>query len=166
MLASGTFRILMTSAQDMPRRSDPWRDTQKAVPVRVATRDIRVRWYNLRVLHLPYPKQMRRPKHKESQISSAFLKRGLVRNGNWFLHVVALQPPLARPAMNHAIAVLHGAGGEFGLVLEARVDRGEVGPGRVHQLLEAVDHEVGLLVGVDLVFGAHDALEVEADAVG
>src|SRR5690606_4648498 len=37
---------------------------------------------------------------------------------------------------------------------------------RLHQLLVAVDDKVGLLEGVDAVAGAHDPLQVEADAVG
>src|SRR5690606_12930976 len=49
---------------------------------------------------------------------------------------------------------------------QAGIDRGEIRPGRVHQLREAVDYEVGLLVAVDPVAGAHDPLQVEADPVG
>ena len=36
----------------------------------------------------------------------------------------------------------------------------------VQQLLEAVDHEVGLLKVVDLVLGAHHAQKVEGDPIG
>src|SRR5437773_3938575 len=43
------------------------------------------------------------------------------------------------------------------------VDRREVGRRFAHQVRERIDVEVGLLVAVDLVFGAHDALEVERE---
>ena len=50
-------------------------------------------------------------------------------------------------------------------LMQLRVDRGEVRQRGLEQLLEAVDHEVGLLVGVDAIARAHHALDVEADAV-
>ncbi len=51
------------------------------------------------------------------------------------------------------------------LLGQPRVERGEVRLGRRHQLLEAVDDEIGLLEGVDAVAGAHDPLQVEANPV-
>src|SRR5690554_4033457 len=75
-------------------------------------------------------------------------------------------PAFAGAAVVDDVGLEHGAGGDRVLLRQARVDRGEVGFGRGHQLLEAVDDEIGLLVGVDAVARAHDALEVEADPVG
>src|SRR5690606_32913226 len=80
--------------------------------------------------------------------------------------VAAVGPAFAAAAVDHGVALQHRAGGDGRLVRQARVDRGEVRGGGRHQLLEAVDDEVGLLVGVDPVAGAHDPLQVEADPVG
>src|SRR5436190_14881486 len=44
------------------------------------------------------------------------------------------------------------------------VDRREVGRRLAQQVLERVDDEVGVLVAVDLVLGAHDALQIERQA--
>ena len=44
------------------------------------------------------------------------------------------------------------------------VDRREVGRGIGDQLLEAVDHEVGVLIAVDVVLGAQQPLEIEFHA--
>src|SRR5690606_12616628 len=82
------------------------------------------------------------------------------------LHVAVAGPAFARAALVHLVAVEHGAGGDRILLRQPRVDRREVRTRGFHQLLETVDDEVGLLVAVDAVAGAHDALEVEADAVG
>ena len=48
---------------------------------------------------------------------------------------------------------------------QALVVRREVRRGGLEELVEAADHEVGLLVRVDLVARLHDAQQVEADAV-
>src|SRR5690242_17969522 len=50
--------------------------------------------------------------------------------------------------------------------LEARVQGTEVLITLGQQGLEAVDHEIGFLKIVDPVARAHDALEIEGDAVG
>src|SRR5690606_22870716 len=80
--------------------------------------------------------------------------------------VGVVRPALAGAAMDQLVGIQHVAGRDRRLPGEARVDRREVRLGRGHQLLEAVDDEVGLLVGIDAVARAHDPLEVEADAVG
>src|SRR5690606_8342233 len=82
------------------------------------------------------------------------------------LDVAVVQPALAGAALDNRVAGLHRAGREAVLAGQARVDRREVRRGGAHQLLVAVDDEIGLLVGVDAVARAHDPLEVEADAIG
>src|SRR6478672_10412627 len=67
--------------------------------------------------------------------------------------------------MEHAIAGQYLAGGDRRLGREPLVDRQEIRTRRVDQLVEAVDDEVRLLVRVDPITRAHDALEIEADAV-
>src|SRR6185369_10722070 len=79
--------------------------------------------------------------------------------------VAVLRPASAAAALIDPIAGQHAAGGNGILARELRVVRREVRTGRIHQLLVAVDHEIGLLVGIDAVARAHDALEIEADAV-
>ena len=67
--------------------------------------------------------------------------------------------------MEHGVGIEHAAGRDRRLFGQPRVDRGEVRAGGVHQLFVAVDDEIGLLVAVDAVAGAHDPLQVETDAV-
>ena len=55
---------------------------------------------------------------------------------------------------------------EFWQHLHPLIDRREVRRRLVEQLLETFDDEVGLLVAVDLVAGAHDALDVQRQALG
>src|SRR5690606_13584499 len=81
-------------------------------------------------------------------------------------HVAVGGPALAGAAVVDGVGVEHLARGNRRLSGQARLERGEVGARGLHQLLEAVDDEVGLLVVVDAVARAHDPLEVEADAVG
>lgn len=50
--------------------------------------------------------------------------------------------------------------------LHPLIHRRKVRCRHVEQLLEAVDDEVGLLVGVDLVARAHGALQAEREALG
>ena len=47
---------------------------------------------------------------------------------------------------------------------DSRVKRWEVGRRFAHQLVEGVDDEIRVLVAVDLIIGAHDALELEQQA--
>src|SRR5690606_22945675 len=74
-------------------------------------------------------------------------------------------PALAGAAVEYAVAGEHGAGGKRFLARQPRVDRREVRTRGLEQLLEALDSEVGLLVGIAPVAGAPDPLEVEADPV-
>ena len=75
------------------------------------------------------------------------------------------RPTVPITAGEHAVVVQHIAGGVRRLPRQPCVDRGEVRPGGCEQLIEAVDHEVGLLVGVDAVARAHHAFQAEAEAV-
>src|SRR5207342_3914177 len=80
-------------------------------------------------------------------------------------HVAVVEPAFARAAVVNRVGVEHVARRIRIALREPLVDRREVRARRFHQLLVAVDDEVRLLVGVDAVARAHDALEVEADAV-
>src|SRR3546814_19116289 len=52
-----------------------------------------------------------------------------------------------------------GQGGKAG------IERCEIRPRRIEQFVEAADDEIALLESIDAVFRAHQAAQVEADAV-
>src|SRR3546814_1456221 len=62
------------------------------------------------------------------------------------LHVAVARPALTATAIAHLIAVYHPAGRNRILLRTPRIERREVRRGRLHQLTEAVDHEVRLLL--------------------
>src|SRR3546814_961983 len=86
--------------------------------------------------------------------------------GSRRLHVAVAGPALAAAALVHLVGVEHLPRRNRILLRQSRVDRREIRPCRLHQLLETIDHEIGLLVAVDAIARAHGPLEVETDAVG
>src|SRR6185503_14910142 len=72
----------------------------------------------------------------------------------------------AAAALEHAVPRQDFAGLELGLPADRSVDRREIDMRKLEQLVDAPDHEVGLLEIVDAVARAHHASELEADAVG
>ena len=68
--------------------------------------------------------------------------------------------------MKHLVARQHVAGGECRFAFQLLVVGDEIRSGGVEQLLETVDDEIRLLISVDAVARAHDAQQVEAEAVG
>src|SRR5690349_7075647 len=65
----------------------------------------------------------------------------------------------------HAIGRQPGFGHQLRLHCHTRIDRREIRRGRVEQLLETVDHEVGRLKTVDAVPRAHHPLEIEPQSL-
>src|SRR5580704_4133396 len=80
-------------------------------------------------------------------------------------HFFACAQPTRRSLIEFAVGTDQCIGLEVGLCRYFAVDRREVGPGRIEQLLEIVDHEIGLLEIVDAVPGPHYPPQVETDPV-
>src|SRR5690606_11388540 len=75
-------------------------------------------------------------------------------------------PRVQRAAGDDVIALCEIRGAVIGQRRERAVKWSEIRFRRLEQLVEAADHEIGLLEGVDAVARAHDPREIEADAVG
>src|SRR5689334_215149 len=68
-------------------------------------------------------------------------------------------------ALEDAVLRQDLAGLELRLAAKGGVDRREIDARELEQLVDAADHEIGFLEVVDAVARAHDARELEADAV-
>src|SRR5579862_8108977 len=77
------------------------------------------------------------------------------------LHVAVDQPALAAAAMVDPVRSKQVARRNRILRRELGIDQAEIRACRIHELLEAVDHEIGLLEGVDTVACAHDPSQIE-----
>src|ERR1044071_230223 len=71
----------------------------------------------------------------------------------------------AAAALEHAVLRQDLAGPELRLAANCGVDRREIDARELEQLVDAADHEIGLLEVVDAVARAHHPGELEADAV-
>src|SRR5882757_2007366 len=80
-------------------------------------------------------------------------------------HFFAYAQPTRRSVIKFAVGTDQCVWLDVGLYRNLAVDRREVGPGRIEQLLEIVDHEIGLLKIVDAVAGPHQPPQVETDPV-
>src|SRR6267154_5379798 len=80
-------------------------------------------------------------------------------------HFFAYAQPTRRSVIEFAVGTDQCIWRDVGLCRNFAVDRREVGPGRIEQLLEIVDHEIGLLEIIDAVAGPHHPPQVETDPV-
>src|SRR5437764_480127 len=80
-------------------------------------------------------------------------------------HFFAYAQRTRRSVIEFAVGTDPCIGLDVGLCRNFAVDRREVGPSRIEQLLEIVDHEIGLLEIVDAVAGPHHPPQVETNSV-
>src|SRR3546814_14925525 len=71
--------------------------------------------------------------------------------GSRRLHVAVAGPALAAAALVHLVGVEHLPRRNRILLRQSRVDRREIRPCRLHQLLETIDPDIGLPVAVDAI---------------
>src|SRR5713101_4840891 len=69
-------------------------------------------------------------------------------------------PAFAGAAMDHAVALQHGAGGNLRHLPQLLVIGREIGPRRLEQLLETFDDEIALLESINAIAGVHDAQQI------
>ena len=90
----------------------------------------------------------------------------MVLDPRWCRRACGSWKPRARAACAYAVrASLAFVRCKLGLAFQRLVDGREVCRRHVKQLLEAVDHKVGLLERVDLVAGAHGARQLQRQAL-
>src|SRR5437764_15427426 len=78
-------------------------------------------------------------------------------------HFFAYGQRIPRSPIEFAIGADQCIGLDVGQCGNFAVDRLEIGPGRIKQLLEIVDHKIGLLEVVDAITGPHHPPQVETD---